>query len=65
MADFGRGLTGLYETDTRSRLGQIERLLAQWSAGRKMYGTLYDDVLVLKYLHQRYTNYLTWLRWRA
>jgi MoxR-like ATPase len=65
MAEFGRGLTGLSEADTRARLGQIERLLAQWSAGRKMYGTLYDDVLVLKYLHQRYTNYLAWLRWRA
>lgn len=65
LAEFGRGLTGVDETETRSRLERIERLLAQWSTGRKLYGTLYDDVLVLKYLHQRYTNYLAWLRWRA
>ena len=25
----------------------------------------YDDILVLKYLHQRYTNYLAWLRWQG
>ena len=24
-----------------------------------------DDILVLKYLHQRYTNYLAWLRWQG
>ena len=29
--------------------------------GKKLYGHLYDDILVLKYLHQRYTNYLRWL----
>jgi MoxR-like ATPase len=25
---------------------------------------LYDDLLKLKYLHQRYTNYLRWLESR-
>ena len=25
------------------------------------YGPLYDELLHLKYLHQRYTNYLAWL----
>ncbi len=25
------------------------------------YGHIFDDVLKLKYLHQRYTNYLRWL----
>jgi MoxR-like ATPase len=25
---------------------------------------MYDDVLELKYLHQRYTNYLRWLLWK-
>ena len=29
---------------------------------QKLYGHLYDDLLKLKYLHQRYTNYLRWLR---
>jgi len=65
LDEFGRGLAGVDEVTTRARLDRIERLLADWSAGRKLYGTLYDDVLVLKYLHQRYTNYLAWLRWRG
>jgi hypothetical protein len=25
-------------------------------------GHLYDDLLKMKYLHQRYTNYLRWLK---
>lgn len=65
LAEFRRGLQGLTEADTRARLEQIERLLAAWSTGRKLYGTVYDDLLVLKYLHQRYTNYLAWLRWKG
>ena len=43
----------------------IERLLRQWAKGRKLYGHVYDDVVKLKYLHQRYTNYLRWLAWRG
>jgi MoxR-like ATPase len=64
-ADFERGLDGLGEQETRKRLVKIERLLAEWSAGRKLYGNLFDDVLKLKYLHQRYSNYLRWLRWKG
>jgi hypothetical protein len=26
---------------------------------------MFDDVLKLKYLHQRYTNYLRWLEWKG
>ena len=33
--------------------------------GRKLYGHLFDDILKLKYLHQRYTNYLKWLQWKG
>lgn len=65
LDEFGRGLNGLTEAETRTRLERIERLLASWSTGRKLYGTVYDDILVLKYLHQRYTNYLAWLRWQG
>ena len=65
LAEFNLGLRGLGEADTRRRLEQIERLLGEWSAGRKLYGTVYDDILVLKYLHQRYTNYLAWLQWQG
>jgi MoxR-like ATPase len=63
-AEFSRGLDGVTEAEARKRLAKIERLLADWSAGRKLYGHLFDDVLLLKYLHQRYTNYLHWLRWK-
>lgn len=61
-AEFRLGLDGLSEGDTRSRLVRIERLIGDWSKGRKLYGHLYDDLLKLKYLHQRYTNYLRWLK---
>ena len=37
-------------------------LITEWAKGRKLYGHLYDDLLKLKYLHQRYTNYLRWLK---
>lgn len=60
--EFRRGLEGLTEGETRSRLVKIERLVTEWSKGRKLYGHLYDDLLKLKYLHQRYTNYLRWLK---
>jgi MoxR-like ATPase len=60
--EFRRGLDGVSESETRSRLVRIERLIADWSKGRKLYGHIYDDLLKLKYLHQRYTNYLRWLK---
>lgn len=59
-AEFARGLDGLSERDTRARLVRIERLIEERVKGRKLYGHLYDDLLKLKYLHQRYTNYLHW-----
>jgi MoxR-like ATPase len=61
-AEFKRGLDGLSESEVRSRLVKIERLIGDWAKGRKLYGHLYDDLLKLKYLHQRYTNYLRWLK---
>ena len=63
QAEFSTGLAGVTEADVRERLVRIERLLADWSRGHKLYGTVYDDVVALKYLHQRYTNYLAWLTW--
>jgi MoxR-like ATPase len=61
--ELAAGLDGLGEAEVRERLVRIERLLGEWSRGRKLYGTVYDDVLTLKFLHQRYTNYLRWLKW--
>jgi MoxR-like ATPase len=64
QAEFAAGLEGLPERDVRARLVKIERLIADLAKGRKVYGHLFDDLLSLKYLHQRYTNYLRWLRWK-
>jgi hypothetical protein len=57
-------LQGVTEPEARARLVKIERVLTEWSKGRKLYGHIYDDVLKLKYLHQRYTNYLKWLMYK-
>jgi hypothetical protein len=58
------GLEGIPEAEVRARLVKIERLLRQESQARKLYGPTFDDVLALKSMHQRYTNYLRWLRWK-
>lgn len=63
-SEFELGLHGLSEREVRSRLSKIERLVIELTKGRKLYGPLYDDLLKCKYLHQRYTNYLQWLRSR-
>jgi len=63
-AEFAKGLEGVSEPEVRARLTKIERLLNDWSKGRKFYGHMFDDVLKLKYLHQRYTNYLRWLTYK-
>jgi MoxR-like ATPase len=60
-----RGLEGVAEREARARLTRIERLLSEWSQARKLYGPTFDDVLALKSMHQRYTNYLRWLRWKT
>ncbi len=62
--EFEKGLDGLEQREVRKRMVEIERLLKSWSGSRKFYGHMYDDVLKLKYLHQRYTNYLRWLTWK-
>jgi MoxR-like ATPase len=62
--EFGEGLEGLPEKEAKKRLVRIERVLAEWSKGRKLYGHMLDDLLKLKYLHQRYTNYVKWLEWK-
>ncbi len=63
-AEFALGLEALSEHDTRSRLEKIERLITSLLQGGKLYGHLHDDLMQLKYLHQRYSNYLRWLKTR-
>ncbi|MBL8695700.1 MAG: AAA family ATPase [Planctomycetes bacterium] len=60
-----KGLEGVTESQACVEVAKIERLLKEWSSGRKLYGPLFDDILKLKSMHQRYTNYLRWLRWTA
>lgn len=62
--EFRRGLDGLTEGEVRKRLTRIERHITELAQARKLYGHLYEDLLKLKYLHQRYTNYLRWLQRR-
>jgi MoxR-like ATPase len=64
-AEFENGLEGVSQREVKNRLVKIERVLHQWSKSRKFYGHMFDDVLKLKYLHQRYTNYLRWLQWKG
>ncbi len=61
---FDRGLDGVGEEDVRKELAKIEKILKKISEERKIYGHIYDNVIKLKYLHQRYTNYLRWLKWK-
>ncbi len=59
--EFNKGLEGLSSGQVRKQLQHIEKAITELVDGRKMYGHLYEDILKLKYLHQRYTNYLCWL----
>jgi MoxR-like ATPase len=65
LALFDRGLDGLGADEVRARITHVGRLLTSLAAQRKVYGHTFDDALTLKYLHQRYTNYLSWLRWSS
>ncbi len=58
---FEEGLEGLSLSDTKARIIAIEKEVEAISKQRKIYGHVYDDLLKLKYLHQRYTNYAHWL----
>ncbi|TGK79078.1 ATPase [Leptospira noumeaensis] len=57
---FEEGLEGLSAKDTKQRLLEIEKEIESMAKQRKLYGHMFDDLLKLKYLHQRYTNYLKW-----
>lgn len=63
LAELAGGLDGLDEAAVRARLTRIEALLAGWEQATKLHGDVYQDALALKYAHQRYSSYLTWLHW--
>ena len=56
-----QGLDGLSSLDVSRRITVIESTISSMSKAGKLYGRHYDDLLALKYLHQRYSNYLRWL----
>ena len=60
--EFDAGLEGMTEVQVRAQLAKIERTLGEWASGRKLYGHQFDDILKMKYFHQRYTNYMRWLQ---
>ncbi len=65
LEQFQAGLEGVTEKDAMQILVQIEKMMSEISKGRKLYGPHLDDILTLKYLHQRYTGYLRWLKWKG
>ncbi|MCB1176746.1 MAG: AAA family ATPase [Leptospiraceae bacterium] len=60
-----QGLEGTDKEEIKKRLQKIERIMEEWSKVKKIYGHQFDDILKLKYLHQRYTNYREWLEWKS
>lgn len=61
LEELEQGLDAVPEVAVRKRLAEIERIVKEWEGQRKLYGHMFDDLLALKYMHQRYTNYLSWL----
>lgn len=62
---FKKGLENVTAKEIDKRLLEIEKLLNRWSQEKKLYGYRHDDILMLKYLHQRYINYRRWLQWKG
>jgi MoxR-like ATPase len=65
LSAFGRGLEGVGRADASAALAEVERLMGEYAQNKKFHGPMFDDVLSLKYLHQRYSAYLRWLDWKA
>lgn len=60
-AELDEGLEGVSLLACEGRLKQIELRLKQLAKGNKLSGAVHDDAMTLKYLHQRYSNYMRWL----
>lgn len=63
-SEFNKGLEGLTAREVDKRLNRIEKQLEEMAKSGKLYGHMADDILKLKYFHQRYTNYRRWLKWK-
>ncbi len=62
--EFNKGLENVSLKEIEKRLNDIERQLNDWSKDGKIYSYIADDILKLKYYHQRYSNYKRWLLWK-
>ena len=62
--EFSSGLENVSLKEVEKRLYSIEHQLKKWSEETKLYGYRADDILKLKYYHQRYGNYKRWLLWK-
>ncbi|MFZ5951068.1 MAG: ATPase, partial [Candidatus Rifleibacteriota bacterium] len=62
--EFEAGLDGLSIAEVEKRMNSIEQLLGKMAKAGKLYGYMADDILKLKYFHQRYSNYRRWLKWK-
>jgi len=56
-----QGLEGVDRASVDERLAWLDGQIREIERGGKLYGYLFDDVLALKYMHQRYSNYRAWL----
>ena len=62
---FEKGLDGVSEKDVLKQLNSIETCLGDLEKKKSiLYAHVHADVLKLKYYHQRYSNYLRWLKWQ-
>jgi MoxR-like ATPase len=61
LAESAKGLDGLSAVEVSRRITAVESTIATIAKSGKLYGRNYDDLLALKYLHQRYGNYQRWL----
>ena len=61
LALLAKGLDGISKVDVSRRITTVESAITAIGRTGKLYGRHYDDLLALKYLHQRYSNYLRWL----
>jgi MoxR-like ATPase len=62
--EFNAGLEGISKAEVEKRMNAIEKQLTKMAGSGKLYGYMADDILKLKYFHQRYTNYRRWLKWK-
>jgi hypothetical protein len=61
LAQFDAGLDAVPALEVHRRLSEVEARIRTIAATGKLYGRDFDDLVALKYLHQRYTAYLRWL----